>query len=123
MTDDFIQPFPTHPFPVGDYRAIVTDCRADEITDGIVTIYIDLLLIDLQTDKIYTFCDTIVNDLHNPRSVNFFDFLSASYVCYEQYADLIGLTFDCTMTFEQYGNTVLPILCNRKVLAKPHSKE
>ena len=124
MNNNYFETFPvTYPFPIGDYRAIITDCRADEITEGIVTLYINLLLIDLQTDNIYTYCDTIVNHLDNPRSVEFFDFLSASYVCWEEYEDLIGLTFDCTVTFEQYGDTVLPILCRRKILAKPPCAE
>lgn len=123
MANKTLETFPVKfPFPVGDYRAIVTDCRADEITEGIVTIYLSLILIDLETDNIYTYCDTIVNHLQNPRSVEFFDFLSASYISFEDYEELIGLTFDCTVTFEQYGENVLPILCNRKILAKPHCK-
>lgn len=123
MTNKTIETFPVEfPFPIGDYRAIVIDCRADEITEGIVTIYLDLMLMNLQTDEIFIYCDTIVNDLKNPRSQDFFDFLSASYVCFEQYEDLIGLAFECIVTFEQYGETVLPILCNRKILAKPHCK-
>ena len=124
MTNNSLTSFPiNYPFPIGDYRAVVTDCRADEITEGIVTIYLSLVLIDLKTDNIYTYCDTIVNHLQNPRSTEFFDFLSDLYVCWEQYEDLIGLTFDCTVTYEQYGDTVLPILCKRKILAKPHCKE
>ena len=123
MTDNIIELFPTHPFPTGDYRAIAIDCRADEITDGVVTIYLELILINLLTNDIYNFCDTIVNHTANPRSNEFFDFLSSSYVCWTQYEDLIGLTFDCSVIFEQYGDTVCPILCNRKILAKPHSKE
>ena len=114
-----IQSFPTHPFPIGDYRAMVVDCRADEITEGIVTIYLELLLINLQNSEIYSYCDTIVNNLNNSRSCEFFDFLTSSYVQWEQYDDLVGLTFDVTVTFEQHGDTVLPILCNRKMLAKP----
>lgn len=124
MPNNYFNSFPIdYPFPIGDYRAIVTDCRAEEITEGTVTIYLGLILIDLETDNIYTYCDTIVNHLDNPRSVDFFDFLSSSYVCWTQYEDLIGLTFDCSVIFEQYGDTVCPILCNRKILAKPHSKE
>ena len=114
-----IQLFPTHPFPVGDYRAMVVDCRADEITEGIITIYLELLLINLQSSEIYSYCDTIVNDLNNPRSCEFFDFLTSAYVQYEQYEDLVGLTFDVTVAFEQNGTNILPILCNRKLLAKP----
>lgn len=119
MNANYIPTFPSHPFPVGDYRAIVTDCRADEITDGIVTVYLYLLLFDLQTNHIYTYCDSLVNHSDNPRSMEFFDFLSASYVCWEDYDDLIGLTFDTSIAYEQYGDTVMPILCNRKLLAKP----
>lgn len=114
-----IQLFPTHPFPVGDYRAMVVDCYADEITDGIVAIYLELMLVNLMTNDIYTYCDTIVNHTSNPRSREFFDFLTSSDIQWEQYADLKGLTFDTTIVFEQYGDAVLPILCNRKMLAKP----
>lgn len=119
MTNNHIQPFPTHTFPVGDYRAIVIDSRVDEITDGIVTIYLELMLVNLKTNDIYTYCDTIVNHTSNPRSRDFFDFLTSSCVQWEQYEDLKGLTFDATVVFEQYGDVVLPILCNRKILAKP----
>ena len=123
MTDNCIKPFPTYPFPVGDYRAMVVDSRAEEITEGIVTIYLYLMLVNLHTDDIYTYCDTIVNDTNNPRSRDFFDFLTSSYVQWEQYEDLIGLTFDTTVVFEQYGDDVIPILCNRKILAKPPYSE
>ena len=120
MSNNCFEIFPaTYPFPIGDYRAIVTDCRAEEITEGTVTIYLSLILIDLKTDTIYTYCDTIVNHLDNPRSREFFDFLDVSSIQWVDYEDLIGLTFDCTVTFEQYGDTVLPILCKRKILAKP----
>lgn len=123
MSNNFFKNFPTtYPFPIGEFRAIVVDCRAEEITEGTVTIYLSLILIDLESGNIYTYCDTIVNHLQNPRSVEFFDFLSASYVCWEEYEDLKGLTFNCTVTFEQYGGTVLPILCKRKIVAKPHCK-
>lgn len=124
MSNDILKEFPiTHPFAIGEYRAIVTDCRAEEITEGIVTIYVCLALVDLQTNDIYQYCDTIVNCLDNPRSVEFFDFLSASHIYFEEYEDLIGLIFNCSITYEQYGDTVLPILCKRKLLAKPHCTE
>lgn len=118
-----IREFPTHPFPVGDYRAIVLDCRADEITEGIVTVYLEVMLINLLTDDIYLYCDTIVNHLENPRSKEFFDFLSSSYVNWVDYDDIIGLAFDCSVIYEQHGDSVVPILCKRKILAKPHSQE
>lgn len=116
--------FPTEPpFPAGDFRAFVTDCYADELTDGVVTLYISLLLIDVQTNDSYFYIDTIVNDLQNPRSREFFDALETSNIKWTDYEELIGLTFDCAITYEQYDDMVLPILCKRKILAKPPCKE
>lgn len=122
MSNNFFEIFPvTYPFPIGEFRAVVIDSRAEEITEGTVTIYLSLVLIDLQTNNIYTYCDTIVNHLGNPRSREFLDFLNASSIQWEQYEDLIGLTFDVSITYEQYGDNVLPIMCNRKILAIPPS--
>ena len=116
--------FPTEPpFPAGNFRAFVTDCYADELTDGVVTLYINLLLIDVQTNDTYFYIDTIVNDLQNPRCREFFYALDTSNIKWTDYDNLIGTTFDCTITYEQYGDTVLPIICKQDIVAKPPHAE
>ena len=116
-------PFPTTDFPTGKFRAFVLDCTADEIADGIVTIYMDLLLLEKRTQKIYLFCDTVVNHNLNPRSSDFFKFLDNADVAWFEYEDLIGLVFDAEIVRDHHGDVVSPIVCNREFLAAPLTLE
>lgn len=108
--------FPTKDFPIGKYRAFVSECYADEIAEGYVKIYCELMLISHITKDTYFFYYPIVNDRNNPRSMEFFDAIGFETLEWEQYSDLVGLTFDCKISREQYAEKVVPVLTNIKLL-------
>ena len=103
-------------FSTGKYHAVVVECHGEEFVSGIVTICMNLILIHDATKEKFSFKDTIVNHTGNPRSKDFFEFLTASNIQFEDYEELEGLVFSAELIHEQIGDAVVPILTKRELV-------
>ena len=119
MSRKFYEIFPKTDFPVGNYRAVVLDCWGEEIKTGIVTIFIQMLIINHDTDARYYFCETIPDYSGNPRCEDFSKFIKENEIPFEQYEDITGMVFDAKIVYDQNQKDVFPIMCNRKLIAQP----
>jgi len=116
---DYIKEFPRKDFPVGKFRAFVLDCRAEDTPEDKIIIYLDLILVECATQTVYYFEEVIENNVYVPYSKEFFDFIHDSKIEWEQYEDLIGMTFNATISYGCVDGKACPVLSNRELLAVP----
>ena len=114
-----IKNFPEKNFPVGKFRAFVVDCIAEDTPDGKITIYVDLILVEHATQTVYFFEETIENNVNIPYSKEFFDFIDDAKIVWEQYEDIIGLTFNATISHGYDNGREYPVISNRELLVAP----
>jgi len=112
-----IKTFPDANFPVGKFRAFVVDCIADDTSDDKIMIYVSLILVECKTQTAYSFEEAFENNVNIPYSKEFFDFIDEAKIEWLQYEDLIGLTFNATISCGYKDGKAYPMLSNRELLA------
>ncbi len=101
------------------YRAVVIDTSYSVSTDGIHFLSLDFVVMGSISRNSFAFREELVNDVSNPRSQEFFKFLADANIQFDNFDELVGLTFDADIVFEAHNYKTYRIFANRKLVERP----
>lgn len=97
-------------------RIIVRECYETDYEEDKLEIFVDLFCINHCTGQNGSIYITFPNDIHNDTCDDFFSFLKKSKIHFEDFEELVGLTFDAEIYFDDEDK---PVLCNKQLVARP----
>lgn len=107
--------------PTGMCRATVTSVHSCKLHEYDVCT-IKYQVIHHKTAKIFELSETFVDNFNLARCYEFSKFLLNSDVEFDNFDDLVGLTFDAWLERDFDGKNEFPVLTNKVILAHPFKK-
>lgn len=108
-------------FKPGLCRATVTSVHSRKFHEFDV-ITLKYRMVCHQTAEVFELSETFVDNPNLVRCYEFVKFLLNSDVEYDDYGDLVGLTFDAWLELDSDGENVFPVLSDKVLLAFPFKK-
>ena len=105
--------------PLGSFRALLTECREDEIVEGRTAFFMKMALYSF-SGCISVFCeDSFLNHVGLPKTRDFFALLDVAGITWENFFDLEGMVIEGEVIYELVGNALVPTITYQKVVAPP----